>query len=183
MTPGLDAGPILAQGSTPIDSDEDAAELEARLAAMGAELVLHVIDELQAGTATPIQQVTAQASKAPRLKKEQGVIDWSRPAQEIKNQVRALRPWPRAFTFWRHPDAEPLRVNIDRVSVRPFPLGEGRVREQSAPGIVLDGSSSLLIATGDAPLEILELQPAGKRSMAASDFLRGHRLRPGDRFS
>jgi methionyl-tRNA formyltransferase len=182
MTPGLDAGPLLAQQRTPIDPDEDAVQLEARLAAIGAELVLRVIDDLQAGTAKPIPQDAKQASKAPRLKKEQGAIDWSRPAQEIKNQVRALRPWPRAFTFWHRAGAEPLRLNIDRVATYPLPLGEGSgVRDSAAPGTLLDVPGRLLIATGDVPLEILELQPAGKRSMSASDFLRGYRIQPPDR--
>jgi methionyl-tRNA formyltransferase len=182
MTPGLDAGPILGQLRTPIDPDEDAAQLESRLAAVGAELVLRVINDLQAGRARPIPQDTAQTSKAPRLKKEQGAIDWSRTAQEIKNQVRALRPWPRAYTFFHRDNAEPLRLNIDRVSIHPLPLGEGRMREHPSPGSILDAASGLLIATGDDPLEILELQPAGKRSMPASDFLRGQRIQPGDRF-
>ena len=100
MTPGLDAGPLLAQQRTPIEPDEDAGELETRLAAMGAEAVLRVVDELESGTASGIVQDKTLASKAPRLKKEQGSVDWSRPAQAIKNQVRGLRPWPRAYTFW-----------------------------------------------------------------------------------
>jgi methionyl-tRNA formyltransferase len=148
---------------------------------MGAELVLRVIDDLQAGRIQPIPQDKAQASKAPRLKKEQGAIDWSRPAQEIKNQVRALRPWPRAYTFLHRDNVEPLRLNIDRVSINPLPLGEGRVRDSSGPGTILDATSRLVIATGDIPLEIMELQPAGKRSMPASDFLRGQRIQPGER--
>jgi methionyl-tRNA formyltransferase len=183
MSPGLDAGPILGQLRTPIDPDEDAAQLEARLAAMGAELVLHVVDDLQAGKSQPIPQDKAQASKAPRLKKEQGAIDWSRSAQEIKNQVRALRPWPRAYTFLHRDNAEPLRLNIDRVSVHPLPLGEARVNDHSGPGTILDATSRFVIATGDFPLEILELQSAGKRSIHAGDFLRGQRIQPGERFS
>ncbi len=181
MTPGLDAGPILAQQRTPIDPDEDAAQLEARLAEIGAGLVVGVVEDLQTGTAKPIPQDAARASKAPRLKKEQGAIDWSRPAQEIKNQVRALRPWPRAYTFLHRDNAEPLRLNIDHVSVYPLPLGEGRVREQFGPGNIIDATSRLVISSGDVPLEILKLQPAGKRSMPASEFLRGYRIQSGDR--
>lgn len=177
MTPGLDAGPLLAQQSMPIGADEDAEQLETRLAAMGAELVLRVIDELETGTAKPIAQDTSLASKAPRLKKEQGAIDWSRPAQEIKNQVRALRPWPRAFTFWQRTGAESVRVNIDRVSVV-VPHGDAPV----APGTVLDATKHLLIATRDGALEVLELQPAGKRSMPAAEFLHGYRATVNDRF-
>jgi len=184
MTPGLDAGPLLAQQRTPINSDEDAAQLEERLATMGAELVLCTIDDLESGAAKPITQDTTQSSKAPRLKKEQGAIDWSRPTQEIKNQIRALRPWPRAYTFLHRANSESLRLNIDRVSIEPLPLEVGRVRDSTAvsvPGTVLDATTRLLIATADGAIEILDLQPAGKRSMPTSDFLRGTRTQAGDR--
>ena len=187
MTPGLDAGPILAQQRTAIDPDEDAAQLEERLATMGANLVLQAIDALESGTAKPIPQDASHASKAPRLKKEQGAIDWNRPAQEIKNQVRALRPWPRAYTFWHRPNAAPLRLNIDRVAVfsPPPTAGVASATPHSAaqPGSVLESTTRLLIATADAPLEILDLQPAGKRSMPAPDFLRGYRVQIGDLFA
>jgi methionyl-tRNA formyltransferase len=79
-------------------------------------------------------------------------------------------------------NAEPLRLNIDRVSIHHLALGEGRVREHFDPGTILVATSHLVIASGDVPLEILELQPAGKRSMPARDFLRGQRIQPGDRF-
>jgi methionyl-tRNA formyltransferase len=190
MTPGLDAGPLLAQERTPIGPDEDAGQLEARLAVMGAQLVLKVINDLERGMAKPIPQDAGQACKAPRLKKEQGAINWARPAQEIKNQVRALRPWPRAFTFWHRPGAEPVRLNIDRVSICSKELsleasrGAGTAAQQwSAPGTILDATTRLVIATGDVPLEILELQPAGKRSMSAADFLRGYHVNVGARFA
>jgi methionyl-tRNA formyltransferase len=190
MTPGLDAGPVLGQQRTPIDPDEDAAQLESRLAAIGAELVIRVVDALQTGTAQSMPQDSAQASKAPRLKKEQGAIDWSRSAQEIKNQVRALRPWPRAYTFLRRTGTEPLRLNIDRVAVHPLPMGEGGSPQatrraevtDSAPGAILDMASHLVVATGDSPLELLEIQPAGKRPMPASEFLRGYRVKVDDHF-
>jgi methionyl-tRNA formyltransferase len=184
MTPGLDAGPILAQQRMPIDPDEDAERLEARLAMTGAELVLHVLDALESGSARPIAQSAELASKAPRLKKEQGMIDWSRPAREIKNQIRALRPWPRAFTFWYRPSGDALRLNIDRVHV---PAGEIAVTSATTsaaatplvPGTIISASERLLVAAGDGPLEILELQPAGKRSMPADAFLRGYHPQPG----
>jgi methionyl-tRNA formyltransferase len=176
MTPGLDAGPCLAQERTPIDPDENAATLEARLATLGAKLVLQVVDELAAGTAQPIEQNSGEASKAPRLKKEHGTMDWSRSAIEIKNLVRAVQPWPRAYTFWHLSEGPPVRLNIDRV--QPAPAGE----LASASGEVLDASNRLLLSTGDGILEILELQPAGKRAMSAAEFLRGNRVSVGDRF-
>jgi methionyl-tRNA formyltransferase len=178
MTPGLDAGPLLAQQRTPIDPDEDAEQLEVRLAALGAEAVLQVVDELEAGTAKPIAQDKRQASKAPRLKKEQGAINWARPAREIKNQVRGLRPWPRAYAFWQRSAGEPVRLNIDRVVVS----STGAPGQISPPGTIIDSSGRLLIATeaGEA-IEILELQPAGKRSMLAAEFVRGYRPAVGER--
>jgi len=181
MTPGLDAGPILMQQRTPIDPDEDAEELEERLARMGADAVLEGIDRLESGTARAMVQDARQASKAPRLKKEQGAIDWSQSCQEIKNQVRAFRPWPRAYTFWRRPQAEPLRLNIDRVSIFGRPVASTAVTANPPPGgAVLDCTPRLIVATGNGALAIDELQPAGKRSMTAADFVRGYRIQPGE---
>jgi len=182
MTPGLDAGPCLGQQRTPIDPDEDAASVEARLAAMGAELVLSVVAQLVAGTAKPVPQDVAQASKAPRLTKDDGAIDWSRSAVEIKNQVRAVRPWPRAYTFWHRADAEsatPVRLNIDRVAVA---SGEAASAAGDERGTIVDSGDRLIAATGAGAIEIVELQPAGKRSMLATEFLRGNRVGIGDRF-
>ncbi len=178
MTPGLDAGPCLGQQRTPIDPDEDAGQLEARLANMGAELVLEVVTQLAAGTARPVEQDNQQASKAPRLTKEEGAIDWSQPALAIKNQVRALRPWPRAYTCWHRQGGEPVRLNIDRVVLLTGATDEAA----AAPGAVLEAENRLVVATADTPLEIGELQPSGKRSMSATEFLRGNRVNVGDRF-
>jgi methionyl-tRNA formyltransferase len=183
MTPGLDAGPLLTQQRVSIDPDEDSAQLEHRLADLGATAVLDVIAQLVAGNATPIVQDSAQASKAPRLKKEQGVIDWSRTALEIKNQVRGLRPWPRAFTFWHSSAGTPVRLSVDRVAILPaLPSDKTTVISGAAPGIVLDATSRLIIAASDAAIEILELQPAGKRAMSAAEFLRGNRVTAGECF-
>jgi methionyl-tRNA formyltransferase len=185
MTAGLDAGPCLGVDVVPIDPDETAGELEARLAARGGALVLSIVDALAAGTATGVKQDRTQASKAPRLEKEHGAIDWSRPAQAIKNQVRALDPWPRAYTAWQRtsePEGpslrEPLRLILHRTAaIDPSPNPEVQ------PGTVLDAGQRLLVATGAGALEILTLQPAGKRVMAASEFLRGYQLTPGQRLS
>ena len=174
MTAGLDAGPCLGQQRTPIDPEETAGELEARLAVMGAELVCRVVEELEAGRVQSIEQDAALASKARRLKKEDGNIDWSHPAQEIKNRVRALRPWPRAFTNWHRAEGGPIRLNIDRVAVVAS-------ESKSLPGTVIEADMRLIVASGEKAIELLELQPAGKRSMSAADFLRGNRVTVGDR--
>lgn len=179
MTPGLDAGPLLAQQRTPIDPDEDAEQLEARLAKMGADAVLGVVDKLESGTAQPIVQDKSLASKAPRLKKEQGAIDWSRSAIEIKNQVRALRPWPRAFTNWRRLAGESIRLNIDRIDT----VSAGvQPKAAATPGTILDATGRLLVAAGKGTVEVLQLQPAAKRSMHAAEFIRGYRPAAGDVF-
>jgi methionyl-tRNA formyltransferase len=182
MTPGLDAGPCLAQQRAPIDANEDAEQLEARLAKMGADLVAQVVDQLVTGTAQPIEQDALLASKAPRLTKEHGAIDWSGSALEIKNQVRALRPWPRAYTYWHGAGGPPVRLAIDHTAIAAMESTALENQPLTAPpGTVMLAASRLIIATGHGALEILELQPAGKRSMAATDFLRGNRVEAGDR--
>jgi methionyl-tRNA formyltransferase len=186
MTPGLDAGPCLGVDRVAIDPDETAGELEARLAERGGELVLKVIEALATGAAQPVQQDKSQASKAPRLQKEHGLIDWSRPATAIKNQVRALDPWPRAYTQWRRGAAEPLRLIVHRTQTVGWdkvpPAAEtsvaaGGTSSQSTParpGTILEAGPRLIIATGAGALELTAIQPAGKRVMAAADFLRGY---------
>ncbi|TWT30962.1 Methionyl-tRNA formyltransferase [Posidoniimonas corsicana] len=173
MTPALDAGPVLGQAATPIDPDETAGQLEARLAELGAPLTLQVVDQLAAGAAESLPQDPAQKSRAPRLSKELGLIDWSKPASEIKNLVRGAHPWPRAYTFWDAGKGEPLRLVIDRVNTLP--------EAGPAPaGTVVDAKDRLVIATGDGAIEVLELQPAGKKAMAVGDWLRGAAIKPGD---
>ena len=176
MTPGLDAGPCLAQQRTPIDPDADAATLEARLSVLGAALVRRVVDQLAAGTTVPVEQTPGEASKAPRLTKEHGAIDWTRSAFEIKNLVRAVQPWPRAYTFWHRSEGAPIRLNVDRVQL----ASAGELA--SASGAVMDASNRLEVSTGEGALEILAVQPAGKRAMTAAEFLRGNRVSVGDRF-
>jgi len=174
MTPRVDAGPAIAQASTPIAAEENAVELEGRLAELGAPLVLRALDELERGTAKPIEQDAAQASRAPRLKKELGQVDWQRGAAEIANQVRALVPWPKTYTFWQRPGGTPLRVILEKVRV---------VDAAGEPGLVLEASGDqLVIATGQGGLVIEAIQPSGKRVMSAGEFLRGYPVRAGQRF-
>lgn len=177
MTPQLDAGPAIAQGSILVGEDETAAEVEPRLAQLGVPLVMESIVRLAAGTAQPIPQDASLVTKAPRLKKEQGAIDWTRTAEQIKDQVRALEPWPRTFTFWHRPGGEPLRVILDRVRLAEWHSGPG------APGEVLEAyQDRLLVATGAGALRIESIQPAGKKAIAAEDFLRGYPVQSGEFF-
>ena len=178
MTPQVDAGPCLAQARTAIDPDENAVELESRLAELGAPLICRTIDDLAAGRVRPIVQDKAQASPARRLRKTDGAIDWSRTAQQIKNQIRALEPWPKTYTFWRRTGGEPLRLILGRCQV------QADRASGVEPGTVLAADrGELSIATGAGALVLLELQPAGKRLLGAEEFLRGYPVQPGDRFA
>jgi methionyl-tRNA formyltransferase len=184
MTPGLDAGPILGVDRVSIDPDETAGELEARLAERGGDLVLSAIDAIAAGTTQPLPQDKSQASKAPRLEKEHGHIDWSHPAAAIKNRIRALDPWPRTYTHWQRTSGDLLRLIILRAQVAPAAAPPTVLAGSVAlprPGDILEASPRLLIATGDGALELVQIQPAGKRVMTAAELLRGYSLAPGQR--
>src|SRR5229473_2592303 len=100
MSVALDAGDMLAQEVIDIGPEETAGELEARLAQVGARLAMKVIDQIATGASQGIKQDKTQATKAPKLTKEHGLIDWTRPARDVLNQIRAMQPWPTAYTFW-----------------------------------------------------------------------------------
>jgi len=190
MTPKVDAGPCVAQAATQIGPDETAVELEARLAEMGAWLVRRAIDSLEAGRLEALPQDSALASTAPRLKKTDGQIDWTRPAQAIKNQIRALEPWPKTYTFWHRREGLPVRLILGPVKVIEWPHGQCSApgdspgaRDAHAPGTVLEADAArLIVAAGSGALLLRSIQPAGKRMMGIDEFLRGYRVRPGDRF-
>jgi methionyl-tRNA formyltransferase len=176
MTPRVDAGPCIAQAAVPIGPDETAAELESRLAEAGAWLIRRTIDSLAAGHLQALPQDPALASKAPRLNKTDGLIDWTRPAAAIRNQIRALEPWPKTYTFWHRPDGPPLRLIFGPVDVVEVPPGQ-------QPGTVAEADGArLVIAAGQGGVAPRAVQPAGKRMMPVEEFLRGHRVRPGERF-
>ncbi len=175
MTPRIDAGPAIAQRSTAIDPDETAAELEPRLAAFGAPLVCEIVDAFAQGNVGEQIQNVGEVTKAPRLKKIDGLVDWSRTATQIKNQRRAMEPWPRTFTSWQRDQGQPLRLILGRVEPRAATV-------ERAPGEVLAAAGAeLVIATGDGELIVHGLQPAGKRMLGTEEFLRGYRMQPGDR--
>jgi len=176
MTPRVDAGPTIAKASTAIDPEETAVDLEVRLAELGAPLVCEAIDQLAVGAATSLPQDPRKATPARRLRKEDGVIDWSRPAAAIKNQVRAFEPWPKSFTFWHHAGGPPLRLIIESVKVR------HEASDAPAGTVISTDGGELVAATGESRLVIRELQPAGKRRMTAEQFLCGHAVAAGDRF-
>ncbi|MFV2070372.1 MAG: methionyl-tRNA formyltransferase [Pirellulales bacterium] len=177
MSPRLDAGPAIAQLRVPIDPEETAGELEGRLADLGAPLICQAIDDLETGAVHPVPQDPTSVTRAPRLKKTDGLIDWCRGAPQLKNQVRALQPWPTAYTFWQRAGRQPLRLILREVTVDRWIALEG-----VPAGTVQVGDRRLWVATGEEGLEVIRLQPAGKRAFTAAEFLLGYDLQSGDRF-
>jgi methionyl-tRNA formyltransferase len=178
MSVRLDAGDILAQETVPIGPEETAGEVEARLAPLGAKLALQVMDAIAAGTAQGRKQDPALVTKAPKLTKEHGLIDWTRSGQQVCCQVRAMHPWPTAYTWWRRAGQPPLRLIVHRARVAESPANAA-----TPPGeLLVDDPLRLCVAVGGGDVvEVLQLQPAGKRRMSAEEFLRGRRPQPGDR--
>jgi len=181
MAPQVDAGPCLAQDVTTIDAEETAVALEARLAESGGKLLRRTIDALAEGHLQALPQNPALACRAPRLKKTDGAIDWARSALSIKNQIRALEPWPRTYTFWhRHPHAgapgAPIRMILGPVDVVAR-------SESHSPGTVLEASGDrLVIAAGQDAVAPRTVQLAGKRPLGIAELLRGHKIQAGERF-
>jgi methionyl-tRNA formyltransferase len=172
---GVDTGELLAQEAIDIGPDETAGDVEARLAPLGARLLCRVLDDIAAGTAKAIPQDASLATKAPKLKKEDGLLDWSRTAAQVCCQVRAMHPWPTAYTFWHRAGQPPLRLIVHRATAKtsetPIPPGE----------VVPDRLDALCVgAANNTLVEIHELQPAGKRRMSAAEFLRGRKPQRGD---
>lgn len=177
MTPQVDAGPVIAQAGIDIDPEETAHELEVRLAELGAWLMRRAIETVETGRLEAMPQDPKEASRAPRLKKTDGAVDWSRPARGVKNQVRAMEPWPKCYTFWLREKGAPVRLILGPVDVV-GPLGAA-----APPGTVLEASGDrLVIAAGEGAVAPRAVQPAGKRMMPIDEFLRGARIQPGDRF-
>jgi methionyl-tRNA formyltransferase len=178
MTTGLDAGDMLAQEKLAIGPDETAGELEARLAPLGAELATNVIEQLASGSVTGVKQDRAQVTKAPKLTKELGLINWTCSAQQVCNQVRAMQPWPTAYTWWHRKDKPAMRLMIGRCRAH------AEAATGTIPGrcVIAEKITALQVASGTGEVEILDLQPSGKRRMEAGEFLRGNTVREGDWF-
>ncbi len=174
QTAELDAGDIILQERVPIGPEETAGELERRLAEVAARLLLEAVRLIAEGRAPRRPQDHSAATYAGRLRKEDGRIDWARSAEEIARLVRAMDPWPSAYTF-----RGGRQVTVWRARAEPQPPSAAG----GEPGAVLGVSEEgILIATGRGVLRLLEVQPAGGRRMTAAAFARGHRVRPGERW-
>lgn len=164
MDVGLDTGPMLLERVTPIGPRETAETLHDRLATMGAEAVLEAIDAIAAGAAKPREQPKEGATYAAKIRKEEALIDWSKPAVEIDRLVRAFNPWPIAETRW---NGQQLRV---------WDASPVDKKTSATPGTVIETSGAAIeVATGDGTLQLTRVQAAGRKAMPAADFLKAHR--------
>ena len=183
MTPALDAGNVIVARSTPVGPRETAAELEPRLAELGAGAVIDAVERMQAAVAATgtvagigIPQDAATATRAARLSKQDGVVDWSLPAMTIERLRRALEPWPRLTTFFTRGDGQRQRLVLEDVEVAADPKAAA-----AAPGSVLDTSGGRIVVAcgGGTALAITQVVPEGRRGMPTADYLRGSPLLPG----
>jgi len=169
MDPGMDTGPVLLSAATPIGPDETAGELAARLAELGAQVLLDTLARLDG--LEPVPQRDAEASLAPRLKKSDGYLRWDRSATELRNLIRGCNPWPGAvtvtplgpLTLWR---AHAVATSVDAI-----------------PGTLVAHERTLAITTGEGLLVPTEVQPESRRAVAWDEYLRGARLLAGARFT
>lgn len=167
MDEGLDTGPVYEQKRLDILPGDDAGSLHDRLAALGGDALLEVLEQLRDGRARPVPQPRDGVTYAAKIDKRETQLDWRRPAVELERAVRAFRPAPGA-TF---------RLGEERLKVWRAVVVDAR----GEPGVLLD-PSTLTVACGEAALRILELQREGGRRLSASEFLRGRQFAPGTRF-
>src|SRR5438270_3981614 len=164
---GLDTGDILLQKAIPIAPEDTAETLAPRMAAIGAELMVETLHGLKSGTIHPKPQDNSQATLAPLLKKEDGRIDFHRPAPEIVNRIRGFQPWPGAFTSFR---GKNLHIWAARPDGRHLKEGE----------LAVEGEHLIVGCGSRTALELLELQPEGKKRMPSRDFMHGYRVSSGE---
>jgi methionyl-tRNA formyltransferase len=169
----LDAGGVFATAVRPIGPDDTSAEVERDLAPLGASLLIEVLDQIAEGTAVEVPQDDAAATYAPRLRKEEGFIDWRNAAQAIHNQVRGLQPWPMAWT---------LRAGSRLIVARTRIVAGAGDSGRDAGCVVRVGRDAFTVQTGSGVIDVLAVQPEGRRVMLARDYAAGHLLAGGIRF-
>ncbi|MBP1156093.1 MULTISPECIES: methionyl-tRNA formyltransferase [unclassified Paenibacillus] len=172
MAEGLDTGDMISKIEVPIEDRDTTGTMFGKLSAAGAKLLEETLPDLISGTAKAVPQNDEEAVYSPNISREQERIDWTKPAIHIWNLVRALHPRPGAFTLWKG-DVLKIWACAKPDTAEPVPSG-------TIPGTVLEaGDRGIAVATGQGVLRITELQPAGKKTMDAADFVRGGQLTSG----
>ena len=186
MTAKLDGGPCLAKRELKISDQDTAESIEPKLAELGVEAVVESIGLLEKWDGEALigePQDQSLATKAPRLKKSDGLLDWQRPAAQLFNQIRAFQPWPGSFTHWHSPKKkQPMRLIIHKASVVGLVAEDEELASVEPGQVAFCDNTKLLMQTGDGLLSIEAVQPAGKKNMPVADFLRGNPPAIGDRF-
>lgn len=169
MDEGMDTGAVYLRESVPIGPKDTAGSLTENLSQLGATMIAAALPLIEAGRLKPVPQDHAKATLAPLLKKEEGLVEWSRTAEEILNRVRGLSPWPGAYTFL---DGKLVKL----IETETAPGG-------AEPGLIQQSGKDMLdVGTGGGMLRIIRIQPEGKKVMTAGEFLRGHRDVAGKKF-
>ncbi len=183
MDEGLDTGDILLQREAAISNEATTGELHDRLAVLGGELLIDTLHELEMGKLIATPQ-TGESNYAPLLKREHESLNWTRPAAELHDQIRGLNPWPGAFTSFRGENLKIWRSTPwQQKEEDPISNREKEVKAVAEPGeIIRVLGEGLLVQTGDGVLQILEVQPAGKRAMPGRDFFNGRHGQAGEKF-
>lgn len=176
ITPQWDAGPILASAKTQIEPDETADRLSQRLAALAAPLLIQTVDKVENGTATYTHQDHSKATRAPKLKKPDGYIDFNAPAEKIRNSIRGFWPWPGASAIYSSGTGN----KTCRVTFAMAQLAEPSGTAGMSPGTV---DENLNITCSDAALRITDIKPAGRDLMTFNAFVNGYRVAPLDKFT
>jgi methionyl-tRNA formyltransferase len=171
VVPALDAGPMLAKVTLPIGADETSAELEPRLAAAGARLLVEIVDRLAAGPVPEEAQDERLVTYAARIERREGLCDWNRPAVEVHNHIRGLQPWPLVSVF----------LHGRRVLLVRSQVASPDIPNSATPGTVVRADAAgLVVAANPGSVRLLSVQPEGRAPMRVSDFLNGHRVAIGD---
>jgi len=170
-----DAGPIWAQRSTAIGATETADELHDRLAVLGAELIVATLADMVAGRMRPVAQDPTQATRAPKLTKADGYVDWSQPAARVARRINGLWSWPAAACLFVSRSGRQERVLLARAAVAD---DTALPTEVIPPGVFCDRD---VVQTGCGRVRLLEIRPAGGKLMPFDAFAHGRRVGPGDR--
>jgi methionyl-tRNA formyltransferase len=179
IEPALDSGPMIGQVQTLIGASETSGELMLRLAELSVPLTLRVVQQLADGTAVFERQDSSQVTLAPKIAKESGAIDWSQSCHQIDCHVRAMQPWPKASTSLQRDGHPALRCTIQQVGLSPNLALPSR---PSVAGSLHECDGRLFAAAGDGWLEILRIQPDGRKGTDGRSFINGHSITSNDRF-
>ena len=170
MDKGMDTGDILLIRETSIEKDDDAKSLHDKLAEQGGKLVLETLARLEKNDLLPTPQNSDLASYAPKLKKEESLIDWKMSANNILNKIRGLTPWPGTYTLFNGKRLCILKSEVVKGEPSDRPSYIERITD-----------SGIEVSTGENRLKITELKPEGKKAMPAKSFLSGYKINPGDK--